>query len=880
MKMSMIRRVFAVLVLGLTAWTASGASFNWTNTNGGSWSTPENWDPNGVPGSGDTAVITNNGSYVVSGDAGSTVGSLVLGGGFGTQTLVIGQNGFSCSGAMTVSSGAVLVVSGYFQAQSLSLAGAMNWADGWLTAAGTIATNGVLNISGDAIKTLGAGASLTNYGTVNWSGFGGLNGEDYLFGPGHPVIANMPGGVFSIGNDSMLQLDSFMYDPSLAFVFVNAGNVRKVAGSGTTVFSNVQFANTGTVDVQQGTVQFVNSGTGNLSSAGLFSVAAGASVELSGGTCTFLPGHQAQGQGLFGMGANDMPVTLQGQLAGRFDWSGGWLQGQWSVASNGVFNISGDAIKTLGAGASLTNYGTVNWSGFGGLNGEDYLYGPGHPVIANMAVGVFSITNDSMLQLDSFMYDPSLAFVFVNGGTVRKVGGSGTTIFRNAQFANSGTVDVQQGTVQFINSGTGNLSSAGLFSVAAGAVVELSGGTCTFLPGHQAQGQGVFGLGANDMPVTLQGQLAGRFDWSGGWLQGQWSVASNGVFNISGDATKTLGAGASLTNYGTVNWSGFGGLNAEDYLYGPGHPVIANKAGGVFSISNDSMLQLDSFMYDPSLAFVFVNGGTVRKVGGNGTTIFRNVQFANTGTVEVQQGTVQFVNGGTGNLSSAGVFSVAAGAVVELSGGTCTFLPGHQAQGQGLFGLGANDMPVTLQGQLAGRFDWSGGWLQGQWSVASNGVLNISGDAIKTLGAGASLTNYGTVNWSGFGGLNGEDYLYGPGHPVIANMPGGVFAISNDSMLRLDSFMYDPSLAFVFVNGGTVLKVGGSGTTVFQNVQFANSGTVEVLQGTVQFVNGGTGSVSSAGLFNVAAGAAVELSGGTCTFLPGHQAQGQGVFGL
>src|SRR3954463_7844185 len=100
----------AALLLTLTTWAASGAVVTWTNTNGGSWNVAENWDLDQVPGVGDTAVITNAGTYVVSVDGGLSLDSLVLGAGVGTQSLALGQSGFSCSGNLSVNSGAILEV--------------------------------------------------------------------------------------------------------------------------------------------------------------------------------------------------------------------------------------------------------------------------------------------------------------------------------------------------------------------------------------------------------------------------------------------------------------------------------------------------------------------------------------------------------------------------------------------------------------------------------------------------------------------------------------------------------------------------------------------------------------------------------------------------
>ena len=59
----------------------------WTNVLGGSWSSPTKWNPNGVPGEGDTVYITNSGTYSVTFNTTATVAGLVVGVDSGVQTL-------------------------------------------------------------------------------------------------------------------------------------------------------------------------------------------------------------------------------------------------------------------------------------------------------------------------------------------------------------------------------------------------------------------------------------------------------------------------------------------------------------------------------------------------------------------------------------------------------------------------------------------------------------------------------------------------------------------------------------------------------------------------------------------------------------------------
>lgn len=83
------------LILLLIAFTmqANAVTRVWTNTSGGDWFTAQNWSPSGVPGTQDTALITNNGTYTVTAlsSGGVSIANLTLGGNSGVQTLIQGS---------------------------------------------------------------------------------------------------------------------------------------------------------------------------------------------------------------------------------------------------------------------------------------------------------------------------------------------------------------------------------------------------------------------------------------------------------------------------------------------------------------------------------------------------------------------------------------------------------------------------------------------------------------------------------------------------------------------------------------------------------------------------------------------------------------------
>jgi hypothetical protein len=80
----------------------------------------------------------------------------------------------------------------------------------------------------------------------------------------------------------------------------------------------------------------------------------------------------------------------------------------------------------------------------------------------------------------------------------------------------------------------------------------------------------------------------------------------------------------------------------------------------------------------------------------------------------------------------------------------------------------------------------------------------------------------------------------------------------------------------VINNAGTFRKSGGSGTLTMNSFVFNNSGLVSVQTGSLSFANG----FASSGTFDVAGGAAVQLTGGIFNFNPGHTFTGNGFYGV
>ncbi|HUF63049.1 MAG TPA: hypothetical protein VMN36_13310, partial [Verrucomicrobiales bacterium] len=355
---------------------------------------------------------------------------------------------------------------------------------------------------------------------------------------------------------------------------------------------------------------------------------------------------------------------------------------------------------------------------------------------------------------------------------------------------------------------------------------------------------------AGDAALTITGSAS----WTGGLMTetGRTVVAEDATLTISGNFGKGMDAGRVLENRGTVLWSG-GGINLNNTNQG-GSGKIENALTGVFVMQIESgSISASGFgdLNTPPLPS-FDNAGTLRKTGGTSESIVA-VPFTNTGTVEVETGTLRLTGGG----SNAGRVSVAAEAA--LAPQTLDFLEGSQLEGEGLYlfntgsqtflahqtvpnlslagGTLAGDAALTITGSAS----WTGGLMTGtgRTVVAEDATLTISGGFGKGMDAGRVLENRGTVLWSG-GGIDLNNTNQG-GSGRIENAPTGVFVMQIEggsiSASRFGDVETPPLPSFD--NAGTLRKTGnGSSTTL--SVPFTNTGTVEMLGGTLN----ATGSVT------------------------------------
>ncbi len=812
------RAVFAVLAMAL--FPSGAADLVWNNPAGGNWSVAANWSPNQVPGANDRAFITNAATFTVTLNADATVNTVVVGGPSGAPTLALAGGTLNLgTGALIASRGTFTISAGTLAgAGDLTIDGALNWSAGVMGGTGRtiIGSSGVANLT--TAGTKGLNRTLENSGSLTYGGTALTFGYTASV-PG--VINNLSGGQFTVTGDGDLTQSSLA-----AHAFNNTGTFTK-SGGGATDLTGVTFNNSGTTAITAGscTLNFIgtNTGTlsvgagavlnllgnftqgagGSLSGSGTINFSAGAhsldgaftpagSVNLSGATVTFvvpqtIP-HLNFSAGTL-TGAGDLTI------ASNLTWASGIMagSGRTVLASSAVAAFSTGGTK--GLNRTLENSGTANYSGTGLTFGYT---APAAGVINNRPGGVFNITGDGDLNQSS-----AAAHAFNNAGSFHKSGAGTVTDLSAVAFNNSGTAQVEAGTLNLSASG----SNSGLIEVLAGSTLNLFG-NFNNLAGATISGGGNlnFPNGTHNLLgsvlttglVTMSGatvnfsapQTLANLTLAGGTLQGNGDVTITGGFNwsvgtmmagartivapgatatLSGAATK--GLNRTLENSGTITYSG----SALTFGYAAAAPgVINNLPGGVFSVTADG-----DFSQSSIAAHAFNNSGTFNKSAAGTDTDFNGVPFLNTGTVNLTSGTLSFNSGGsnTGSLqvpagaalNLGGTFVHAAGSTlggagtINFASGTHNFLGQFLPTGQVNFTAGsvtiANPMPpitaslagatVTLNApQSLTSLAFSTGILQGNGDVTITGTLNWT-SGVMMAGARTVLAPGATATWSG-----------------------------------------------------------------------------------------------------------------------------------
>jgi len=520
----------SVVYLGLIQTPpARAASYVWTNTAGGNWNVAANWSPHGVPGGSDTAAVTSTGNYTVTVNDTESIGTLTLGASTADTTV---QMLNVAGGALTVNNpgtgtaqGTLNVTGGNFAGPgALVLAGPLNWTGGIIT--GTVAfgggsINGGLNLYG----------ALVNSGMLVW------NGTLFMYGG---VLTNLASGTVNMGAGTTTQGENGLPDLD------NDGQIN-VSGPGTANIA-IPFNNYGTVAVFGGTLNLGNNGT----ESGLFSVASGATLDLTG-TLTFNSSSTISGAGNFMVGGGTVGLGGSCNVSGTNTFSGGAanVTGAYSVTnalliSGGTLNLNGTgtvtpAMATISGGneegsqpVQVTSSGGFTWNGGnvvgtvrfigGSVNGGLNLYG--------------ALVNSGMLVWNGTLFMYGGVLTNLASGTVNM--GAGTT------------TQGENGLPDLENDGQFNVSGPGTSTIAIPFIntgtVTIQSGTLSATAGYTSiNGTLNFGIiSTNNFGIlTLPGPVA---------LNGTLSAIANGYIPNKGDTFPLITYGSDTGIFNAFNF--------------------------------------------------------------------------------------------------------------------------------------------------------------------------------------------------------------------------------------------------------------------------------------------------------------------------------------
>lgn len=778
-------------------WTAGG----YVSGSLTSWSNPANWSPNGVPGPGDDVTI----------DDAITSENIYL----GTDVTV---HNYTQSGLNVFGEG------------TLTTTGTLTWVRGQMQraglATGDVNANGPVIFSGDVHRILGR--TFNCNGGVTWTG----SGSTYL---GHHVdsaILNIPvGTVFEIQGDATFK--GALLANGKTGTINNAGTLRKTIATGVTkIESPVVFNNTGSTDIQTGTLDLTTSAT---YTTGTFGASGGGAVGFSTGTHTINPPAAFNGNTL----VNGATVNFTG--ASNSVGSVTVTSGTLNLNSSGTLT----ATNISPAGGTTNFLGTVNAASVSASAGTAAITGA-------LTATNFSVSGTGIANFTATV--PTLSSVSLSGGTL--------TLDTSSTAVTVGSLTQSGGTLQ----GADNVDVSGSLAFSGGTM----GGTGT----TNANGAWIVsGTGTKTLRRTLNSNAnatwvdTGTLTLGNGAVGGILNIASGTIFDAQGDGTLNFGAtsavvnnngtfqksaGAGVTTVGpTVTFNNSGTVDVQTGTLqlgssGGTHSGTFDATGATLRFSNGTHTFPGNAMLTGTIAVTASSGNTpVLNFSGTSATLgsvtqtIGTMNFSTSGAVSIGSLTE---NGGTANFTTGGPtigsITVSSG-TLNLSTSTATSVTSVTQSGGTISGSGT----LNISGALA----WSTGTMSGTGTTNANGAWSMSGSLNKVLGR--TLNSNASGVWTGTGSLS---------------FAGGVLNIASGAVLDTQGDgSFSVSTTGVVNNNGTFQKSGGTGTTaVNTNVVFNNNGVVDAQTGTITF---GSGGGTHTGSFD-GAGAILSFTAGTHTF--------------
>ena len=599
---------------------------------------------------------------------------------------------------------------------------------------------GLMEYQGGNILVFNQTGVLVNIGEVHFTGATSRDVNRLFINKG--VIRHSDSGNLSAGgtlqNEGLYLFDGDGAAITTNFVNSSLGTIRKI-GPGFSTFQGTLVHQSGTVDVQAGTMRF-DDASGNSTGAN-FNVASGALLEWIGSPSSRNTGSYT--------GTGDGRIVMLGQFYLPND-----VTVTWNFAP-GLMEYQGGNILVFNQTGVLVNIGEVHFTGATSRDVNRLFINKGvirHSDSGNLSAGG-TLQNEGLYLFDGDGAAITTNFVNSSLGTIRKIG-PGFSTFQGTLVHQSGTVDVQAGTMRF-DDASGNSTGAN-FNVASGALLEWIGSPSSRNTGSYT--------GTGDGRIVMLGQFYLPND-----VTVTWNFAP-GLMEYQGGNILVFNQTGVLVNIGEVH---FTGATSRDV-----NRLFINK--GVIRHSDSGNLSAGGTLQNEGL-YLFDGVDAVLSVG----------TFNNLGTVHVSEGRLQISStitqdGGStllgGNWIVAGTLNLTRRNTPFTTNQANVTLIGPNAQFPRFALVSTNVGSLTLdgstytttanftnQGTLALR---NGGSLNvpGELTLAPNSTLDIGFGGRADAGLSGTLNATGAVNLGGTLNLNrangfvpvtGDNYVVG-----------------------------------------------------------------------------------------------------------------------
>jgi hypothetical protein len=561
---------------------------------------------------------------------------------------------------------------------------------------------------------------------------------------------------------------------------------------------------------------------------------------------------QAPANFVFQNGIIDGPEDLL--IGGTFQWgqggSGATMRGtgQTIVQPGATLALSGGGVSV--SGRTIENSGTITVNTSGDVAVRD------GGIINNNAAGTIDIQIDSNFDTNA---GDSLGGFINNAGRIVKSGGTLDSTIRS-MLTSTGTIEVQTGHL-LTRSGkiSGILKTSPNTRLTVGGI---PGGWITEWEGNtNLQGTGTVSFGAGSQRVvnagaTINVPATTKFEW----LSGNVVVPIGSVLTVAGNWTLnnafdvTLRGGGTLRTLGEMSLIGDGRLFVQGDLATDSVPTTIDvQATRFLTLRNDTDIKTTG------AGGHITNAGIIRKSSGLGTSSIET-RLTNNALVSATQGTLTLRS----TTSNSGRYNTNANATILLTETAASTF--HETgtltqQGQGTVGVGSGIVSVdedggTIIAPSTATFKWDS---TGRFSIPVGATLNFNGNLTTTGSGDRSLIGGGTFKINGtlthnttgnFGMQNGG------GSPTTLHIPVG-----SSFVFAVDAILGNGDTNGSLINQGTIRKSGGTGVSTISHIGLDSTGSWIADQGTLRI--GSSTGVIDGGIFEVNAGAIIDMTGGT-----------------